>query len=357
MARSPWIAMLILPLTAGCAPEPTATAPPDDDDGSDDGTGGGGEANWRVSGAGSAFFSDGESDNSLFNLAMSQCMEPREGESYHGWVSSTSTGESLYVGEIPVASGRVDYAFDLGANAIIGKFDHFEAWAGASAEPEGTLLWTGTVNATVFDVIQELLIASPDTPDGQGSLRSLESQLEALAAYALSASEAGDDLPQLQAEAERLRNALAAPAQDHDGDGRVTEFEGYFAIASDLGSCEGGYIGLILEDLAGATSALQPTDPIRDYIDPAYDAIQMVCLQAERADRAAGIAVSSGAAEAAAYQLQEFAARLGEAQVGFDTDEDGTIEQAVSEEPGTEYGLDGALILVSLMAQMSVETP
>lgn len=29
----------------------------------------------------------------------------------------------------------------------------------------------------------------------------------------------------------------------------------------------------------------------------------------------------------------------------------------MSEEPGTEYGLDGALILVSLMAQMSVETP
>jgi hypothetical protein len=356
MARSPWLTILIVPLTAACAPEAVGTTPPGDDS-EDDSTGGGGDANWRVAGKGSAFFGDGDADNSLFQLSMSQCADPRDGEAYYGWVSSTTTGQAIAVGEIPVSAGLVEFAFDLGENAIIGRLDHFEAYANDSGEAEGDLLWTGTVNATVFDVVQALLIGSDDTPDGQGSLRSMESQIEALAAYALEVAEEGGELPELKAEAERLANGLSAPARDHDGDGSVSEFDSYLALAEDLDDCSGGYVGLILDDLTGATQALQPTDPIRDFIDPAYDAIQMVCIQAQEADRAAGIAVRSGAADAAQLQLEEFAARLGDAQVGVDLDGDGTIEQQITDEPGTEYGLDGALTLVSKMAQMAVETP
>ena len=148
------------------------------DDSGDTGNGGGGNL-WRPSGTGFAWFVDGEADNSVLHLEMSGCTPPEEGTAYYGWVSKGGSSP-LLVGEITVTGEDLVFDGEFGQDALLEGYDSFEAWAtdNGGTAPEGTQLWAGSVDPTIYGVVQELLLSSETTPGGEGSLRSLESYIE-----------------------------------------------------------------------------------------------------------------------------------------------------------------------------------
>ena len=249
--------------------------PSADDSGGGDDTGGGGGTGsmWRPAGTGTAWFLDGTVDNSLFHLEMTRCNEPREGEAYYGWVSQggdASTAISL--GEIEVAGDEVYFEADIGENAIIGQYDTFEAWASTDGTTEnGTQLWVGQVNPVIYDVIQTLLISSDATPDGDGSLRSVESAVEAIRVRGQEAVDGEFVLADFTDDAEAVANGLAGTSTDRNDDGTVDTMEGQLGIIGDS-----GYVELIKADLDAASAQVDPGDPIKDFANYAYDCTQAI---------------------------------------------------------------------------------
>ena len=317
----------------------------------EDTAGGGGTADtWKASGTGFAYFGDGSADNSMFTLVMSRAYEPRESEAYYGFVS-TGGSDWVEVGEIVVNGEDVDYTYDIGSNAIIAGYSHFEAWANSTGEVGvGDPVWAGNVDPTVFDVIQSMLIASGATPDGQGSLRALESHLEFLIAEAAGAEGAGLTDAELATLCEKIGNALQDPPDDADGDGTIETYSNVLAVQGDDGEDGYGYVELIFEDLGVANAVVSPTDPIHSHIEQAYDGVQFTDFWAEKAaaDARAGASTS---ASSALVKLGEVVEQLSWTLVGADIDEDGVLEE------DTESGIDYSIDQVSQMAQMDVEVP
>lgn len=319
------------------------------DSAEEDTAGGGGTADtWKASGTGYAYFGDGSADNSMFTLVMSRAYEPRDDEAYHGFVS-TGADDWTSVGEIVVNGEDVDYTFDIGSNAIIAGFSHFEAWANGTGEVGvGDPVWSGNVDPTVFDVIQNMLIASSATPDGQGSLRALESHLEFLIAAAASAEGAGLTDAESATLCEKIGNALQDPPEDADGDGTIETYENTMAVQGDDGEGGYGYVELIIDDLGAANSVVEPTDPIHSHIEQAYDGVQFTDFWAEKAAADARAGANTTAASALT-KLAEVVEQLSWTLVGADIDEDGVLEE------DTESGIDYSIDQVSQMARMSVD--
>ncbi len=321
------------------------------DTGGEDTAGGGGTADtWKASGTGSAYFGDGSADNSMFTLQMSRAYEPRDGEAYFGFVS-TGGSDWVEVGEILVNGEDVDYTYDIGSNAIIAGYSHFEAWANSTGEVgEGDPVWAGNVDPTVFDTIQGMLIASTATPDGQGSLRALESHLEFLIAEAGSAEGAGLTDAESATLCEKIGNALQDPPEDSDGDGTVETYDDVLAVQGDDGEGGFGYVELIIEDLGVANAVVDPLDPIHSHIEQAYDGVQFTDFWAEKAAADARAGANSSAASALT-KLAEVVEQLSWTLVGADIDEDGVLEE------DTESGIDYSIDQVSQMARMEVAVP
>ncbi len=350
------VVMLTLPLgllLVGC-PQGEDTVSDGNETGEDTASGGGDEDNWRATGSGFAYFTDGEEDNSLFRLELSRALPPREGEAYYGFVSSPTSG-LVALGEISVNGEDVDFSADIGENAIVGGYNHFEAWqsGGDGTSPEGDALWEGDVDATVYDVIQRLLIANPETPSGEGSLRALETQLEFLRDEATAAATGGLSLTELQLVGEKIGNALEDPTEDANNDGDDDVYDDNFAVMADDEKGDAGYVELIFADFRVAVDALDLTDPdhndpIRDYIEQAYDGPEFVEYQvstfaAPKARSAADDTSTSLAEQSLTVVAEDMANYL----TGFDADEDGTVEDI-------EIGIETSIDLVSLMVQMPV---
>lgn len=343
--------MFAVPLgfIVGC-PAPQDSATSTEETGQDTASGGGQEDNWRASGAGFAYFSDGEADNSLFRLELSRALPPRDGEHYYGFVSSPTSG-LVPVGEITLNGEDVDFSADIGENAVVAGFNHFEAWQsdGDGSTPDGDPVWEGNVDSTVFEVVQRLLIANPDTPTGEGSLRGLETQLEFLRDEASAASTGGLTLEELNLVGEKIGNGLEDPTVDANNDGDDDLYENNYAVEADDKKGDSGYVELITEDFTNAALALDPRDPIRGYIEVAIDGVQLCDYQvAHFAAPAARQAGSSSNEDIAKDDLATVAEDLQKYLDGFDADGDGTEEDF-------EIGIEDSIDLTSQMAQMTVD--
>ncbi|MDP2312817.1 MAG: hypothetical protein Q8P41_07920 [Pseudomonadota bacterium] len=315
---------------------------------SEDDTGGGGTGTlWRPAGEGTAYFADGAEDNSLFHLELSRCNEPREGEAYYGWVSKGGE-EPIAVGEITVAGEEVYFEYDIGVNAIIQGFDTFEAWAtdnGGTAR-DGEQLWVGEVDPVVYGTIQTLLIASPDTPDGQGSLRSVETAVQDIRVRGQEAVDAPFDLESFQDDAEAIANALEGTSEDLNDDGTVSVIEGQLGVLNDA-----GYIGLILLDLDAASAQVDPGNPIKDYVNYAYDCTQAIESHARAAAIDADVTTICLAESSCESRMADVLVELEYALTGEDINEDGVLDEL------TEGTIECAISYVSQLAQMTVATP
>lgn len=346
MAPRSVIALFCVGLLSACTGKDGTD--PDDTDIEGDDTGGGGTGSlWRAAGSGTAYFADGTVDNSLFHLEMTRCTEPREGEAYYGWVSKGGL-EPIGLGEITVEAEEVYFEGDIGVNAIIEGYDTFEAWAGedaATAQESGTELWAGRVDTVVYDVIQTLVIASDETPDGQGSLRSVETAVQALRDEGQAALDATFDQDSFTATCEGIANALEGVEEDRNDDGTTSTIPDQFGVLN-----EGGYIDLILADLTAASAQVDPGNPIKDYANYAYDCAQNIEAHAFIASIDADVGSVCLSEDTCDIRLSDAVLELDYALDGQDADESGTIDLL-------EGTIECAIGYVSQMAQMTVEVP
>lgn len=310
-------------------------------------SGGGNTDNWRPAGTGYAWFVDGETDNSKLHLEMSRCIAPPEGEAYYGFVSRGGA-DVVALGEITCDGEEVWFEGESGMDLLIGGHDTFQAYSssGSGDAPEGTPLWEGRIDPALLDTIAELVIASPSTPEGEGTLRSAESQIEALVRYTTAIIDATMQVADLQVEGERIANAIEGGAEDYNDDGQAATLEGSLPL---LGA--EGYVNVILQDLAAVSAGVEPGDPIKDYANYAYDCVQRVESHAELAAVSAKVASVCGAESSCDDTLGGVIIELDAAQAGFDENEDGVIDTL------TEGTVECALYYVAQMARMQVDIP
>jgi hypothetical protein len=205
------------------------------------------------------------------------------------------------------------------------------------------------MDTTVLDVIQSLLIYSPDTTGNEGTLRALETRVEFLVAEAAAVSGAGLTIDELNTIAEKLANALEDPADDWDDDRTLETYDSELAVQGDEDDGGSGLVELIYADYAAAAAVLDPLDPIRKNIEDAYDGIQFCEFWAERAANEAKNAAATGNEGTAEQKIATVAEEMGWTLTGYDINEDGTIDSQ------TEVGLEWAIEQTSLMARMDVE--
>jgi hypothetical protein len=314
-----------------------------------DDTGGGGSGElWRPSGSGVAYFLDGTAGNSLFHLELTRCTEPAEGEAYYGWVSRGGA-DPIPLGEIACSNEEVYFEHDIGENAIIGGYDTFGAWAtddGGATPGTGTALWAGQVDPVVYGVIQELLIASDVTPDGQGSLRAVSAAVASASQLAQDTMGAPYDANAYNAAGESIANTLDGAMEDRDGDGTASSIAGLLPV---LGA--GGYLEIIFDDLQSATARVEPGNPIKDYIEHAYDCTENIETHVYNASISADIAAVCLSESSCDTRFEDVVEDLGYALSGYDANEDGTVDLL------TEGTIDCAITYASEMAQMAVEVP
>lgn len=337
----------------GCPGPDTSGKDTGEGDTDDTASGGGQQDNWSPAGAGTAYFTDGETDNSLFTLELAGANEPRDGEAYYGFVSDGAGGDLVALGEIQVNGEDVLFTSDIGENAILAGYSHFEAWAsdGNGDEPEGDPVWEGNVDTTVYDVIQRLLIANPDTPDGSGSLRALESQLEFLRDECEAASNGGLEADELALVGEMVGNALEDPTVDANNDGDDDLYDSVYPVTSDEDKGSGeDYIHLIAADFKAAADVIDPRDPIRGYIEEAYDGLDLTeyTIITFSADSARDAATASTVA-VAENLLDDVSEDMTLCLEGGDVNEDGVVD------PQVEVGIEWAIDRTSYMAHMTVQ--
>jgi hypothetical protein len=339
--------LLILGGCTGKDPEKNAD---DSTAGSDDtGAGGGNNEVWAPLGTGHGWFVDGASDNSVFHLEIEQTRPPKTGEAYYGWISKGGS-EPISVGEIVVSGESVIFEADIGINAVTAGYDSFEAWAtdnGGSTQ-EGTLLWKGQVDPIIYASMQNLLIASTQTPDGDGSLRSTENYLEQINDHLQDTlATAANNLTALKAEGESLVNAINGTEEDIDENGSISTYNFQFSLNGS-----GGYIDLILADITVVSDQVEPTNEIKEFGNYAYDCTQLIEEKADDAAFYAELGAASAAASSALSQLEKSLEAVGYALNGQDGDDEGEDIDLI-----TEGTLECAILYVSEMMRMDVAVP
>jgi len=316
------------------------------DGGGGDGGGDGGPE-WRASGLGTAYFADGAEDGSLFHLEMQAVPDPREGEAYYGWILNPA-GDSIALGEIPVTGTDVVFEADVGLNALLEGYTRFEAYAGSGddANVSGEALWVGSVDPALEDAYQQMLLSTEEVPGQEGSVRAIQTTIEAALALAQDTIDNEVDLEQLKNRGERISNAITGLEEDLKPDGSANSID---AVHPILG--EGGGADLVLRDLDQASASVGPGHPVKDLANWSYDCTQEVERHAEDAAGQAAVATAVASVDQGKQRMQNVVDMLNQAIEGEDQNEDGTVD------PITEGALTCALGYIGQMAFLEVTTP
>jgi hypothetical protein len=292
---------------------------------------------WRAKGSGYAFLLDGQEDHSLFTLEIQGTLVPREGYAYYGWLMGGAAGYQL-MGPIPVNVGEVEFEFELGVNGLLDGYREFKVFQHDEAPLNpgiGDPVWEGAMSEETLGLVQGLLGGTAAA--GEGSLRATEDTVEVISASAQSSIDNFTTLPEFNAQAEAISNAIAGAEVDVDQNGTVETLEGL--EKGIVGP--GGHVEEILADLTSTFEAfggLNAEAHVREALDNAYDCIQRVEAHAIRAQTHAGVATVCAAQGPCEATMDIVVEELGMALNGEDTDGDGTI---VQEEEGTiECGIE-----------------
>lgn len=294
---------------------------------------------WRAKGSGYAYLLDGTEDHSLFRLEMEGTLVPREGYSYYGWLMGGSDGYKL-MGPIPVNVSEVEFEVDIGVNGLRNGYREFQVFQHDS-EPlnpgVGDPVWAGAMSEDSLDIVRGLL--GGGTATNEGSLREMETTAELIIAAAQGAIDGFSTLPEFNAQAEAIANAIAGSAEDVDQNGQVETLEGV-----ELGLIgDSSHVSETLADLTEAFEAfggLTAEDHIRDALDNAYDCIQRVEAYAQKAETYAGIATVCAGQGSCESTMGTVVEQLGLSLNGEDLNEDGQISADQNEgtiECGIEY--------------------
>lgn len=306
---------------------------------------------WRAKGSGYAYLLDGTDDHSLFRLEIEGTLIPREGHSYYGWLMGGSDGYKL-MGPIPVNVSQVEYEVDIGVNGLLNGYREFQVFQHDS-EPlnpgVGDPVWAGAMSEESLDIVRGLL--GGGTATNEGSLREMETTAEVIISAAQSAIDGFTSLPEFNAQAEAISNAITGESEDVDQNGQVETLDGI-----DLGLVgDTSHVSETLDDLTEAFEAfggLTAEDHIRSAIDDAYDCIQRVEAYALKAQTYAGIATVCAAQGSCQSTMETVVEQLGLSLNGEDLNEDGVIS-ADQNEGTIECGIEYISRLVGFPVEMA----
>ena len=332
------------------------TAEKDTDTGAEDTTSNNAETEdtsppWIPTGSGTAYFLDGLASNSVFTLEMSQVTPPPEAEVYGGYLLGPGVPE-VYMGPVVEFNTPFFWQSEINMNALIGGYNRFELRLNNSQE----VIYSGQVDPIVEQTYQKLLISSPNTPDGDGSLREIQETIQAIIDHHDTAIATATTIEELAAAAEASTNTILGTQDDIDKDGVVGTVSNYMALIGDNLADTDDLSNLrnrVLDDLAAASSAaheISPTHPIKDLANYAYDCTQLVAVYVQNTEQEIFPLAYEITTEmaAATVRLQQANTYLGYALEGYDIDEDGSITDE------TEGTINCTIYHVSKMAYMEV---
>ena len=305
---------------------------------------------WVPTGSGIAYYLDGVEANSLFTLEMGTVTPPPEDDSYAAYLMGTSITE-LYIGPVPVTETTLFWQSETGINALTSGYNRIEV----RLINAGDVIYSGQVDPVVETTYQRLLISSPDTPDGDGSLREIEQTLETLIQHNTDTIALEGDMPAVHQGAEATVNTILGTSIDYNNDTIISTIPDLLPLigeslaeTDDLSNLR----NLVLADLDAASLAahqIAPTHHIKDLANYAYDCTQLIGTYVQQAANSADN-VAGGITDEADCdtRLQESNLFLQYALDGFDVDENGRIEDL------TEGTINCAIYYVSQMAYMEV---
>jgi hypothetical protein len=292
---------------------------------------------WRAKGNGYAYLLDGQDDHSLFRLEIQGTLVPRQGYSYYGWLMGGSDGYKL-MGPIPVSVSEVEFEFELGVNGLLNGYRQFKVFQHDEVPLNpgvGDPVWAGEMSEESLILVQGLIGGSGAAD--VGSLRATETAVETIIEAAQDAIDNFTVLPDFNADAEAISNAVTGVEVDVDQNGQVSTIDG---VEKGIVG-ENSHVEDIFTELGNAFDAfggVEAEEHIRLAIGNAYDCVQRVESHALRAQSYAGVATvcaSQGPCESTMRIVLE---ELGMSLVGEDLNDDGVVDQ---EDEGTiECGID-----------------
>jgi hypothetical protein len=255
------------------------------------------------------------------------------------------------MGPIPVSVSEVDFEFELGVNGLLNGYREFKVFQHDEAPLNpgvGDPVWAGEMSGESLALVQGLIGGSGAAD--VGSLRATETAVETIIEAAQSAIDNFTVLPDFNAAAEAISNAITGVEEDVDKNGQVETIEGV----------EKGIVGHnshvedIFAELTNAFDAfggVEAEEHIRLAIGNAYDCIQRVEYHALRAQAYAGLGTVCAAQGACESTMRIVLDELGMALTGEDLNEDGVVDQ---EEEGTiECGIEYISRLVGFPVTVS----
>jgi hypothetical protein len=306
---------------------------------------------WVATGNGTAYFLDGLQANSIFTLEMSVITPPPENDGFVGYLVGAGIGD-VYLGPIPVAETTLFWQAEANINALLNGYNRFEIRLTNSAE----VVYSGQVDPVIEETYHRLLISSPDTPDGDGSLREIQQTLQAILDHQQVLLDTTTGIEALADGTEKTLNTALVDEDDHDKDGTVEQLPNYLPLIGDNladTSSLNNLRNLVLADLDAASAAahqISPTHPIKDLANYAYDCTQLVGTYVQDATDeiyyvATGVTTEEVAARIRITNANQY---LSYAFAGFDTNENGVIDDL------TEGTINCSIDRISRMAYMDV---
>ena len=307
---------------------------------------------WIPTGQGQAYFLDGLQPNSLFTLEMDIITPPPDGDSYTGYLIGEEIAES-YLGPVPVTETTLFWQSEANLNALQNGYTRFEIRLASTGEA----VYAGQVDPVVAQTYERLLISSPATPDGDGSLREIQQTLQALLDHQNSLLTISGDVAALTAGVEKTLNTALTVEDDYDKNGTIENLPDLLPLIGE--SLAETYEldnlrNLVLEDLRQASTAaheISPTHPIKDLANYAYDCTQLVGTYVQDATDELGSVANGFTQEEEAIKERITTSNqfLQYAFDGYDINEDGSIDDF------TEGTINCSIYYISKFAYMEVD--
>lgn len=307
---------------------------------------------WVPTGNGMAYFLDGLQSNSLFTLEMDVITPPPTDDAYSGYLVGENIAD-VYLGPIPVTDTTLLWQSEANLNALQNGYNRFEIRLSSTDE----VIYAGQVDPVIEETYHRLLISSPSTPDGDGSLREIQETLQALIDHHNNLLTISGDIPALTAGVEQTLNTALVVEDDYDKNGTVEQIADYLPlIGENLAETYelDNLRNLVLEDLRQASTAaheISPTHPIKDLANYAYDCTQLVGTYVqESTDELNSVAQGFTTEEVAIKErITNSNQFLQYAFEGYDIDENGSIDDF------TEGTINCSIYYISQMAYMEVQ--
>jgi hypothetical protein len=298
---------------------------------------------WRAKGSGFAYLLDGTDDHSRVVVEVTGTLTPRDTEGYYGWLLGGRAGQ-LAMGPFDVVEGEVSFSEEHGFNLFDDGYASFESYVSETAPVSpgnGTPLWGGAIPEEALAAVTSLLVENTTTSGGEGSLRSVETALEEIRAFAQAGIDDFVDLPTCANTTEAIYNAIGASSENIGGSDEVSVIPGIQLGIASTDPAEVTHVSLVFEDLTTAFYALGGTTDIEDFqreaIDQAHDCIERVQAHADAARNHALVA-SCAAQSCCDGIFNNIVEDLTLALDGEDADEDGNID--LENEGTVECGIE-----------------